>query len=280
MLNVQRDQLDRFGEIDHTAELLQKVATKAKRAVILNREDPRVSIIKAGNPLYFGLSDILIKKFPSDDNLVEQSKAKASTKPARVVLKALKDNHAVYEINSKSLACNLLLKGIYNAYNAAGALALCLTILPDTHPEEFVEDLAEVESAFGRGEIFKINNSDVELLLVKNPSAFQLSLASFADDEHEYMIAINDHIADGRDVSWLWNVDFSALPSVRMTAGVRATDMQLRLKYNDVKVAATVEDLQTATIEFLNSSQKPKRIFATYTAMLEIRKIIAGKSII
>ena len=280
LLNVQRDQLDRFGEIDHTAELLQKVATKAKRAVILNREDPRVSIIKAGNPLYFGLSDILIKKFPSDDNLVEQSKAKASTKPARVVLKTLKDNHAVYEINSKSLACNLLLKGIYNAYNAAGALALCLTILPDTHPEEFVEDLAEVESAFGRGEIFKINNSDVELLLVKNPSAFQLSLASFADDEHEYMVAINDHIADGRDVSWLWNVDFSALPSVRMTAGVRATDMQLRLKYNDVKVAATVEDLQTATIEFLNSSQKPKRIFATYTAMLEIRKIIAGKSII
>ena len=147
-------------------------------------------------------------------------------------------------------------------------------------PAEFVKDLARIESAFGRGEVFEINGSEVEILLVKNPSAFQLSIASFADDDHDYMIAINDNIADGRDVSWLWNVDFSKLKNIKMTAGIRATDMALRLKYDNIHVAKIEEDLETAVKKFTRSNKKPKRIFATYTAMLEIRKIISGKSIL
>ena len=137
-----------------------------------------------------------------------------------------------------------------------------------------------MESAFGRGEVFKINDAEVEILLVKNPSAFQLSLASFVDDEHDYMIAINDNIADGHDISWLWNVDFKALPSVKMVSGIRATDMALRLKYDDVKVEKIEENLETAVDKFTTANKKPKRIFTTYTAMLEIRKIISGKSLL
>ena len=73
LLNVQRDQLDRFGEIDHTAELLQKVAENAQKAVVLNREDPRVGKIKAKHKVFFGLADTLLKKFPSDDNLLDKA---------------------------------------------------------------------------------------------------------------------------------------------------------------------------------------------------------------
>lgn len=280
ILNVQRDQLDRFGEIDHTAELLQKLAAHTRKAAILNREDPRVSKIQTAHPFYFGLSNELIKEFPSDDNLLESGKVSASKLPARVTLEKLKGQKASYQINHKNYSCELTLKGIYNAYNAAGALALCSIIMDDVDPAEFVEDLAEIASAFGRGESFKINNCEVEVLLVKNPSAFQLSITSFADNKHDYMIAINDNIADGRDVSWLWNVDFSKLKHVEVVSGIRATDMALRLKYDKCDVDTVEEDLAKALDIFTKVSNKPKRIFVTYTAMLELRKLISGKSIL
>ena len=280
MLNVQRDQLDRFGEIDHTADLLQKVAAVTKKCVILNREDPRVSKITAEKVAYFGLSEPMLRVFPSDDNLIEKSVVKVSTKPAKVILEKLKGNHASYKFGKDIYDVDLKLKGIYNAYNVAGALALCATILEKAKPAELVANVADVESAFGRGEVFTINDSEVEILLVKNPSAFQLSITSFADDDHDYMIAINDNIADGRDVSWLWNVDFSKLKNIKMVSGIRATDMALRLKYDNLTFEKIEEDLPTAVKKFTNSSKRPKRIFATYTAMLEIRKIISGKSIL
>lgn len=280
LLNVQRDQLDRFGEIDHTANLLQKVASAATKTVILNREDPRVGKINAKNPKYFGLSETMLKKFPSDDNLVEKSEVHISDKPAIVTFEKLSGNHATYNINNESHSVDLTLKGIYNAYNAAGALALCKTILKDVEAKKLVADLADIESAFGRGEVFNINGTEVEVLLVKNPSAFQLSIVSFADDDHDYMIAINDNIADGRDVSWLWNVDFSKLKNIRMLSGIRATDMAVRLKYDNLTFDKIEENLEVAIEKFTKANKKPKRIFATYTAMLEIRKIISGKSIL
>ena len=93
------------------------------------------------------------------------------------------------------------------------------------------------------------------------------------------MIVINDHDADGRDVSWLWNVDFSALRQVRTVSGTRAADMALRLKYDEVPVLQVEEKLESA-IPFFMQAGGPKRIFATYTAMLELRKLLTGRSLL
>ncbi len=280
LLNVQRDQLDRFGEIDHTADLLQKIASKTKKTTILNREDPRVSKIKAKNTKFFGLSKEMLDKFPSDDDLIEKSEIKVSDQPAAVILKNLKGNTATYQVGEESESVELELKGIYNAYNVAGALALVAEVLKDKNPKELVGELKDIKSAFGRGEVLKVGDTEVEILLVKNPSAFQLSLASFADKDHDYMIAINDNIADGRDVSWLWNVDFSGLKNVKVVSGIRATDMALRLKYDNVEFGEVEEDLEKAIKKLVKSGPNKKRIFTTYTAMLEIRKIISGRSLL
>lgn len=280
VLNVQRDQLDRFGEIDHTAELLEKLTASTKKCAILNREDSRVAKLTSKKVIYYGLSAPLLKSFPNDDNLLDAKGEKKSNKKASVILEKLKGQIATYDIDGQKFSCDLTLKGIYNAYNAAGALALCHEIMPEIPAGEFIKYLDCIESAFGRGEVFKINGADVELLLVKNPAAFQLSLASFADNEHEYMIAINDETADGHDVSWLWNVDFKALPGVKYVSGTRSADMALRLKYDGVAVEGGNPDLTVATNRFMSESKNPKRIFATYTAMLEIRKIITGKSLL
>ena len=281
LLNVQRDQLDRFGEIDHTANLLQKVATATKKTVVLNREDPRVGKITANHADYFGLSDALIKKFPSDDDLIKSTKTKSSNQNASVIFKQLKGNRATYTVGKKDYTVDLKLKGMYNAYNVAGALALCHAVMPEVKIQKLIDELKTIESAFGRGESFTINGKEVELLLVKNPSAFQLSIASFADDDYDFMIAINDKIADGRDISWLWNVDFAQLDQdIKLVAGIRAYDMALRLKYDNIQVDTIIENLEEAVRAFVTDGDKPKRIFATYTAMLEIRKIISGKSIL
>ena len=92
------------------------------------------------------------------------------------------------------------------------------------------------------------------------------------------MIAINDNYADGRDMSWLWDVDFSELANVQMVSGVRAYDMALRLEYDDVEVERIEPDLVTALDRFLAAHpDEPKRLFCTYTAMMALRRTLASR---
>jgi hypothetical protein len=94
------------------------------------------------------------------------------------------------------------------------------------------------------------------------------------------MIAINDNYADGRDVSWLYDVSFDSLRErgVAMTSGVRAYDMALRLQYDDVPVDAIEPDLETALDAFLAAHRdQPMRIFCTYTAMMSLRRVLAAR---
>lgn len=275
LINVQRDQLDRYGEIECVANYLETVAGRVRKTAVLNREDPRVNKFKAKNPVYFGLSEKMIGMFPQDDFLIDKNKGGLD---AKITLSDLDGQHATYQCGNETYECDLTLKGTFNAYNAAGALTVCSEILKDAEISDLVKGLEGIGSAFGRGEVFKINGTEVEMLLVKNTSAFQLSLASFADDKHDYMICANDRIADGRDISWLWNVDFSQLTNVKIVSGIRATDVALRLKYDGIDYGRIIENLGEALTEFTSSGDKPKRMFVTYTAMKELRKIISGKS--
>ena len=138
--------------------------------------------------------------------------------------------------------------------------------------------LAEVTPAFGRGETIAVNGSDVQLLLVKNPMGFRLSLGSFPPDGHDTMIAICDLYADGRDMSWLWDVDFTSLrpTGVAMVSGTRAWDMALRLEYDQVRVEQTGTDLEAAVRQFVTARPGvPKHIYCTYTSMLRVRAELA-----
>ena len=104
--------------------------------------------------------------------------------------------------------------------------------------------------AFGRGQTFDVDGRRVVLQLVKNPAGFRQTLRTLdAGAPDAVVIAINDDYADGRDVSWLWDVDFTALarlPSRRSTAGTRAADMAVRLRYDDVEVDEIEPDLEKA----------------------------------
>ncbi len=273
ILNVLRDQLDRFGEIDTTAKLLAKVADQTTGTVVLNREDPLVAAITANRKVYFGYSGSVATLFPNDDELYSTKKRSSASQPdATVTLDELDGSTATFNIGSSEL----LLRGAHNALNAAAALALVREILGDKfEADESLAALSQVQPAFGRGESFTINGQPLELILVKNPSGFRISLASQNDPNAATMIAINDQYADGRDMSWLWDVDFSKLSSVAMISGVRAYDMALRLETSGINVGAVETDLTVAVDQFL--TDRPMQIYATYTAMLKIRKALKAR---
>lgn len=272
ILNVLRDQLDRFGEIDTTAKLLAKVADCTTGTVILNREDPLVAPIPAMNRVYFGHSPNIASLFPNDDELYGNKVTKQSPPPAAITLDQLAGDQAMFNIGTAKLQ----LRGAHNALNSAAAMALVQVILRDRFDaQQSLVALANIQPAFGRGESFTVNGQSLELVLVKNPSGFRISLASQHDADAATMIAINDQYADGRDMSWLWDVDFSMLPQVAMVSGVRGYDMALRLVTNGSDVRATETDLDAALNTFLSGSRgRPAQIYATYTAMLKLRKLI------
>lgn len=280
ILNVMRDQLDRFGEIDYTASLLRHVANATATKVVLNREDPRVAnianSIDAKKVCYFGLDNNLLNTFPSDDNLHNQKTSHRDNIKADVVLSDFKNNSATFTINDKVITTNLKLTGIYNVFNAAAAIALVQAVIGDIlDQKKLINSLSNVTPAFGRGERLILNNQPLELVLVKNPSGFRLGLKSFNPENYATMIAINDNYADGRDMSWLWDVDFSSLKQygVSEVSGVRAYDIALRLQYDEVAIAHIDTNLKKSLKNFIQkNSDKSKRIYCTYTAMLAIRR--------
>lgn len=281
LLNVLRDQLDRFGEIDATTRLLERIALATTGTVVLNREDPRVagiaSSITAADVVYFGLDSSLRSTFPNDDELRGvEGIAPASVLPADVVLRSVDGNSAEFEADGSTTRTDLRLRGVYNIFNAAAALAAARAVLGGgADAGRLFSSLAAVEPAFGRGESLVVDGQALELVLVKNPSGFRLGLTSFDAAGCATMIAINDNYADGRDMSWLWDVDFDSLGlgGVDVVSGVRAYDMALRLKYDDVRVGAVEPDSTDALKQFIRGSEgRPKRIFCTYTAMLAVRR--------
>lgn len=284
LLNVMRDQLDRFGEIDHTAKLLEKVALATTEGVILNRDDHLVRHIAHSLPSttkfrYFGLDDSLKKVFPSDHDLYGTNAVPHDTEPhirqTDVMLTKLSDKKATFAYGTKAQkAVELKIDGIYNVLNAAAALALVRMVLGDkSDTKVLLKALGAVSPAFGRGEAIDIDGEPLEIVLVKNPAGFRLALNSYASRPASTMIAINDNYADGRDMSWLWDVDFSSLSSVSMVSGIRAYDMAIRLQYDMIAIDH-VEPTITEALKTFLKQPGPKRVYCTYTAMMKLRRIL------
>lgn len=282
LLNVMRDQLDRFGEIDTAAGFLGKIAEETTDTVVLNRDDPRVYRLHEqtqAKARYFGLTTELLQLMPTDDALKAGGASANDAVPAEVLLTQVGHQRASFVLDGQAHEVSVDLRGVYNLLNAAAALSLVRVIMPDTPVQTLSTALSQVQPAFGRGETIYYRGAPIDLLLVKNPSGFRLSLLSFAGRERHTMIAINDNYADGRDMSWLWDVDFTALQQVALVSGSRAHDMALRLGYDEVSVGAVEEALAAALDQFLaNQPEAPKQIFCSYTAMTTLRKLLAAKT--
>lgn len=284
LLNVMRDQLDRFGEIDNTANMLLTIAKNTTECVVLNRDDPRLN-----NPDFvkniktslrsFGINPKYLKTFPSDDSLHSDNHTATIFYKNDTSLEEFEGQRATIAFANKKYPLSLNLRGIYNLQNATGAIALVRAILGERlNVDIMLKSLSNIKPAFGRGEQLIVGGQPLELVLVKNPAGFRLALASFDPTGCATMIAINDAYADGRDMSWLWDVDFESLQKsgVFAVSGVRAYDMAIRLEYDEVSTDFVDTDLTAALKRLINQHpNSPKRIYCTYTAMLALRKLLS-----
>ena len=282
LLNVMRDQLDRFGEIDNTAALLQKIAEATSDTVVLNRDDPRIFKISEhiqAKKVFFGTTSELLQLMPTDDTLKYGTATANQSVVADVLLKKINAQQATFQIDNKEIDVDLQLTGVYNLLNAAAAVALARQIAGPEITDTILSALENIKPAFGRGETIYLNGTPIELILVKNPSGFRLALLSFAKNNSATMIAVNDNYADGRDVSWFWDVDFSLLKNVAMISGARAYDMALRLQYDDIPIGKIDTNISKALEDFINTNpDEPKQIFCSYTAMTTIRRLLSEKT--
>lgn len=278
VLNVMRDQMDRFGEIDHTSRLLSEVVANTTEAVILNRDDPRVfNLNELANceVYYFGVSKDLRNVFRSDDEL----HGELVSNSAKVVceLQKIGDEKITTQIYNNKHEIGLSLYGIYNAQNVCAVITAALA--SGIEIPIIKKAIVKVKPAFGRGERIDVVGKKVILQLVKNPGGFRHSLMGATNIEEDIdLIAINDNYADGRDVSWLWDVDFSTLMNKNIiTAGSRAEDMALRLKYDDINVNDIEQNLEQALDKSIESTRPGGvlHVYTTYTAMLKLRSLLS-----
>jgi lipid II isoglutaminyl synthase (glutamine-hydrolysing) len=284
LLNVMRDQLDRFGEIDTTAGLLGKVAAATTGHVVLNRDDERIAALAtrtSAEVSYYGVTPELREVFPNDEELYG-GPIFVSSLPAAAELRTLPADSApqmTIALGADERSFVLRAEGPHNAQNAAGAAALALTF--GLTADEIAAGLSKVEPAFGRGQSFTVDGRRLVLQLVKNPAGFRQSLRTLdtGASADAVVIAINDDYADGRDVSWLWDVDFTGLSArtARLsTAGTRAADMAVRLRYDAAEVAEVEADPEKAVRSAVAACPADGHVvvFSTYTAMWALHAIL------
>src|SRR6185312_8482492 len=199
LLNVMRDQLDRFGEIDTTARLLGKVAAATTGHVVLNRDDDRIAALAAQTQAqvsYYGVSRDLRELFPTDEELYGGPVHYAEHRTSAELLRLPgAETPLRMRIGSAEHEIDLRAEGPHNAQNATGAAALALTF--DLDDATVARGLTAVSPAFGRGQRFTVDGRNVVLQLVKNPAGFRQTLRTLDTTAADaIVVVINDDYAD------------------------------------------------------------------------------------
>jgi lipid II isoglutaminyl synthase (glutamine-hydrolysing) len=305
-LNLFRDQLDRYGEVDaigrrwaHALATLPRETT-----VILNADDPRLSYLGQQLPqrvLYFGLNEPerLRSEMPHAVDSVYCPRCGERLYYRGYYLSHLGEyqcDHCGFTrspLSIDSRAWSPPLVGLYNKYNTlAAVLTARVTGVPPATIREAVEHF---HAAFGRAEEFEINGRCVRILLSKNPAGMNetirvLQAERGAGASSVALLVLNDRVPDGTDVSWIWDVDTEKLVAPGMTlvvSGDRAADMALRLQYSrparsPAGELIVKEDLQEAVATALERTPPGEllHILPTYSAMLQVRQVLLGHPIL
>ncbi|MCB0870376.1 MAG: Mur ligase family protein [Solirubrobacterales bacterium] len=314
--NLFRDQLDRYGETEALADAWAELASRlaGETGFVLNADDPLVADIgKTSGPgtVFFGIDD--------ESQALPELQHAHDAKLCRVCGHELTYDRAFVghlghyhcehcgmrrpnpDITATAITLNgmngltatvnspegearleLPLPGLYNLYNALGAIATAREL--GVSVAEAVASLAGMKAVFGRVERIEIDDVSLSILLIKNPAGANEVIRTLALEPApiDLWIALNDRIADGRDVSWIWDADFEMLAdrvgSVTCT-GTRASEMALRLKYAGWPVENVIveEDAEAALDRALSGAGGKLFALPTYTALLDLRNLLAER---
>lgn len=303
MTNLFRDQLDRYGEIDITMNILEEMIRKVpKMKVIVNGDDALSAYLAmdSGNPyVTYGISRPVMK---NETNEIREGRfckrcgeklsysfyhysqlgdykcpkcgfARPDLDYDATDVKV--DDQISFCIEGKHIVANY--KGFYNVYNILAAYAGVRTA--GFSGEHFGDMLKKFNPENGRMEQFRIKGTGVTLNLAKNPAGFNQNISAVMQDKNpkDIIIAINDNAQDGTDISWLWDVDFDRLKDESIksitVSGIRCQDMRLRMKY--VNIPSFLEaDVEKAIRNRVGDGVGNLYVLVNYTALFSTRNIL------
>ena len=318
--NLFRDQLDRYGELEHVAERWRSAvrALPGDAALAVNGDDPQVGALAQERPnaLVFGVDDPSAAR-PSLQHAADSKYCVRcgapyeyraayvghlgdyrcpacghSRPPLNIVAREIELN-GLESVSfrlvtpSGTSVVRLHVPGLYNVYNALAAASLTLNL--GAQLDEIVAGIESFNAAFGRFERIRVGDRGLLMLLIKNPAGANEAVRTIVEGGAPAVavIALNDAIADGRDVSWIWDVDFEPLiPGLaRLVAtGDRAAELALRFKYGglDARAIDVLPSLEAALDRGLELT--PPRgelvVLPTYTAMLALRRIVGDRGFV
>jgi len=303
ILNLFRDQLDRYGEVNSITIRWYTALKKLSRqtAIFINGDDP--NLFHLGSQLvnnnfrkifFFGINENLmeIKDLPHD---VDFNFCPNCLKP--LIYKKISYSHLgdyqcsfcnfrrqnIHDFFQKKI--NYPLAGLFMLYNTNAVLIL-LTKIFGFKIDELNRYLTDFQPKFGRQEKFIYQGKQIYIFLAKNPVSYNQTLDAIKkivkDKKANFLLILNDRIPDGRDVSWIWDVDFRHLSPMTkkiFVSGDRAFDLAIRLKYDDFNNFNVFPSLKEAVNQAINDTGLSDKliIIPNYSAMLEIRKLIVGK---
>lgn len=254
VLNVLDDQLDRFVDPLLVREKLAQVASRAKRALVLNADDQNILLInqeiKSSETSWFGLKSELIQNTIHGLGNAPTYVSELSRPPVDTEVINQNELLTTAVVGDSEVAFNLPNRGIHFALDAAAALESARRYLGSGFDAKLAaKTLEELPPVFARGEITKVNGIDVEFILVQNPMSFQLNLDNLPKNQEQVMVAIG---RDVHDPSWLWTVDMTQMPPVNIVTGYNYAEMALRLAYEEIEVGEVVPDLEDALEKFFS----------------------------
>jgi lipid II isoglutaminyl synthase (glutamine-hydrolysing) len=321
--NLFRDQLDRYGELellaDRWAELVGELDTQegtgGRARFVLNADDPLVADLgrERSGVTYFGVEDDS-QALPGMQHAADSKHCRncghlyeydavymghlgryhcpncGRTRPeptvaaTRVELQGMDGSNVTLRTPAGEIELRLPLPGLYNVYNAVAAAATALELgVPLATVGEALEGFG---GAFGRVETIPVDGRQLSILLIKNPAGANevLRTLTLEGGKLDLWMALNDNIADGRDVSWIWDADFEVLAGRvrRVTcSGTRAEEMALRLKYAGIDAELEVERDLGESLDAAIRNAANERVYAlpTYTALLDLRDLLANRGL-
>lgn len=312
--NLFRDQLDRYGETEVLADRWSALASSSPPTTrfVLNADDPMVAAVgkKTQDPVYFGVKDpsVALESQPHaadarrcrecGERLVFElsflghlgiyrcqacgmARPEPDVSASNIDLLGAERLKATVSVGGERVDLDLPLPGLYNLYNALAAISAACAL--DVEPHQAVKALGSLPPVFGRAERLELGETEVGIFLIKNPVGANEVLRSLASDPEsiQLWIALNDRIADGRDISWVWDADFEVISGKLrkvICSGTRGAEMALRLKYAGVPPdRITVSTDLAGSFEESVAAAEGELLYAlpTYTALLELKDHIS-----